>query len=1160
MCKRMMVLISVFLVMVSAGTASALLVDGYREWTGTLQLGDLFGLEITETGHAKFTARVNQDGCNVTIAAGGILETTNTYKLPDEYPQVSTNVYVNGTWNAHDIQFMGTSRSAYIYVGATGVINLQVGYGGTGEGSSYDPLIWLADNSLLVDPSLDPEVWYIQITDMGGGASQITAEALASVVGFDSVSSSALESVSPAELTVTLSGADEGQTYTVDYAVTGGTAEGNGVDYILESGTLTFNPGESSKTISIDIVDDGLDEEAETIVVELSNPTGPYVVLGIDQHTYTILDRRPTVGFDTGSSSEAEDAGTIETPVSLSFASTLTVTVDYAVTGGTATGGGVDYILEPGTLTFEPGETSKTISVELVDDGVVEGPETVVITLSNPTNAKPGNITQFTYTIFDSTQIIPVGWWKFDEGEGLIARDSSGNNLDGSLQGNAEWVEGHVGSGALSLLGGCVLVSDSPALRPSRLTVTAWVKLSSPQVRFARLLEKGYDNHETYNFQGGGYGMSFIMLDTGGDNHGTALSSPIPADEWAFLAGVYNGSKIKIYLNGCLSGSSSVGSFTPYNSSGEPLCIGGRPTTGGVDRLMNGMVDDVRIYNHGLSDNDIKEMFAWISGDTSIAALPVPKHQSINISPYTTLSWFPGKGATSHDVYLGTDFDDVNDATTGSDEFMGNVDVNSYDPPGLLELGQTYYWRVDELSDGETSKGTVWQFTVDDGKASNPNPPDGLANTPVDANLGWTAGNYATSHDVYFGTDQTSVADANTVSPEYKGNQAETSYDPGTLEENVTYYWRVDEIGDDGTFAKGDVWSFITVGAFHLQVDLGLPVCGSTWDNVIPVPGTVKEGWWGRVFWGDTDMYMHDFAWEDGWRGIDPPESAGVAGSGVHFALDSGSGDGGYHIHGMCRCNLAGDCCATGSPSGDPIANGWFHNIDWGGECTGDIHMRITGLPPGKYELISYHNHWEPCSQGSRNCLDCYSQMPPMTGVYARSLGESVDCGSAWEGAGTGTGVTSLKAAYNVDVTSVLSDDNVATSTIEFETDGSDVLVVYDGGDNTYPDPARTGREGSKGILNAFELILVEPAGPESWRYRTQCHGDTDDDGEVKGSDFLALKNSWYKCYPDPDYDPSADFDRDGCVKASDFLIFKSNWYKSVEPNCPSGGTWPPQP
>ena len=76
-------------------------------------------------------------------------------------------------------------------------------------------------------------------------------------------------------------------------------------------------------------------------------------------------------------------------------------------------------------------------------------------------------------------------------------------------------------------------------------------------------------------------------------------------------------------------------------------------------------------------------------------------------------------------------------------------------------------------------------------------------------------------------------------------------------------------------------------------------------------------------------------------------------------------------------------------------------------------------------------------------------------------------------GWGTGTGVTSITEAYNIDVTSTTSDAAVATSLIEFETDGSDVLVTYVGGNNDYPDPARPDREGSKAILNAFEIIKV---------------------------------------------------------------------------------------
>ncbi|MHC4616246.1 MAG: PKD domain-containing protein [Planctomycetota bacterium] len=90
-----------------------------------------------------------------------------------------------------------------------------------------------------------------------------------------------------------------------------------------------------------------------------------------------------------------------------------------------------------------------------------------------------------------------------------------------------------------------------------------------------------------------------------------------------------------------------------------------------------------------------------------------------------------------------------------------------------------------------------------------------------------------------------------------------------------------------------------------------------------------------------------------------------------------------------------------------------------------------------------------------------------------------------------------------------------------------------------------------------IRIYIPEVTCPPCWD-ATQCHGDTDDTGDVKGSDFLALKQSWYEVYPDPLYNPCADFDRNGEVKGSDFLILKNNWYQTVEPNCPQGGVWPP--
>jgi len=225
-------------------------------------------------------------------------------------------------------------------------------------------------------------------------------------VQFESATSGDLETVSPAELTVLLTNPEEGQTYTVDYEVTGGTATGGGVDYTLTPGTLTFNPGETVKTIEITIIDDGLDEDDETVEVTLSNVTGGEAELGsLAQHTYTIVDPRPAVAFDTADSSCPESIYIFYLPrkigVSLSGAAESTVTVDYAVAGGTAIGGGVDYTLKAGPLSFAPGELTKYIEVTPVDDDLEEADETILLTLSNPSGAKLGASTEHTFTILD---------------------------------------------------------------------------------------------------------------------------------------------------------------------------------------------------------------------------------------------------------------------------------------------------------------------------------------------------------------------------------------------------------------------------------------------------------------------------------------------------------------------------------------------------------------------------------------------------------------------------------------------------------------------------------------------------------------------------------------------------------------------------------------
>src|SRR5207247_2408934 len=186
------------------------------------------------------------------------------------------------------------------------------------------------------------------------------------------------------------------------YSVTGGSATGGGVDYTLASGTLSFAPGVTNLNISLTVVNDALDEDDETIQIALSSPAN--ATLGaITTHTYTILDNDPIPSLSINNVTVTEgDSGTTNAnfTVTLSPASGRAVTVNYATADGTATAPS-DYVAIPTTaLTFNPSETTKTITVAVNGDIVDEPNETFTVNLFNPTNATLAGATG-TGTIID---------------------------------------------------------------------------------------------------------------------------------------------------------------------------------------------------------------------------------------------------------------------------------------------------------------------------------------------------------------------------------------------------------------------------------------------------------------------------------------------------------------------------------------------------------------------------------------------------------------------------------------------------------------------------------------------------------------------------------------------------------------------------------------
>ena len=195
---------------------------------------------------------------------------------------------------------------------------------------------------------------------------------------------------STATFTVTLSTAS-GQTVTVNYATADGTATTAGNDYAATSGTLTFNPGDTTKPIPVTINGDATFEPNETFFINLTTPSNATISDTQGQGTIVNDDAAPptpNITIDDPSVTEGNSGTkTLGFTVSLSIPSASTITVDYATASAAPASGvataGTDYLASSGTVTFDPGQTSKPVSITINGDTLVEPNETFFVNLSN---------------------------------------------------------------------------------------------------------------------------------------------------------------------------------------------------------------------------------------------------------------------------------------------------------------------------------------------------------------------------------------------------------------------------------------------------------------------------------------------------------------------------------------------------------------------------------------------------------------------------------------------------------------------------------------------------------------------------------------------------------------------------------------------------------
>jgi probable HAF family extracellular repeat protein len=177
------------------------------------------------------------------------------------------------------------------------------------------------------------------------------------------------------------------QEVSINFTTANGTASA-GADYIAQSGTVTILAGVSSATVTVPVIGDTTAEPNETFQVSLSQAVGAIISDG--QGVGTIVDDEPLfLTIDDVAMQEGRSGARVFVfTVTLSDASNAPVSVNYSTANGTATAGS-DYYAQSGTLTFTPGQTSKTIGIVVNGDRKREADETFFVNLSNVVGAQP---------------------------------------------------------------------------------------------------------------------------------------------------------------------------------------------------------------------------------------------------------------------------------------------------------------------------------------------------------------------------------------------------------------------------------------------------------------------------------------------------------------------------------------------------------------------------------------------------------------------------------------------------------------------------------------------------------------------------------------------------------------------------------------------------
>jgi hypothetical protein len=317
-------------------------------------------------------------------------------------------------------------------------------------------------------------------------------------------------------------------------------------------------------------------------------------------------------------------------------------------------------------------------------------------------------------------------WYKFDGNEGDVVYDSSGREFhssDGTVSDRWEPNDGW--------FGGSLWCDDDIGLAVSPymlditdgVTISVWLKDAYRSDDDNTVFGAAADSADPYQLRGDVVEQSTqqVLWRAGNDSNDVLRwdlggANPMRLEGWHHWAFVKNEltNEISIYFDGRVVESSNTADATLSEVAGKTFKVG---SAGSSNTDLVGHIDDFRVYDFGMSAKEVGALYR--AGDLERSWAPSPYNGQTDVQQDIPLSWMPGDYADSHDLYFGTDWDDINDVNTSNYASYPNVDYNhtdacSYDP-GLLDLEQIYYWRVDEVNDSCDAspwKGRIWKFTV----------------------------------------------------------------------------------------------------------------------------------------------------------------------------------------------------------------------------------------------------------------------------------------------------------------------------------------------------------------------------------------------------------------------------------------------------------------